>query len=746
MVGLLGFLALVIGSWQGPELPPLPQELAGNEAAHAALRALGAAGTEAERLEAAQTLLQAMAGADPAVQAGYLMACDGAGVFPPSFDLAAAWRSLAAGWSGAPQTILEVLRQKENADRGPLLGAIRAAAILEPGDPEIVQALGPQLDQLDAGPDARRALARITGFWFANWAEFEAWWGSARHLQRNDWLRQALDSGEQRQIALWRSLLEDNPERALEAVASGLPAVVRLGLETMGGLDPATAGAAEALRDLYGRTRDPLLQAMAIQLVPRFLRGREAGAMLDLALVSPAPQVQLAAVRALAEVQPPEEARAGILRALGQAYGSPEGPKGPWSFRHEILVALDKVFGNGNAGDLGPQEEALTAHLLTALDRERNEKVRTALYSLLGSLRRPTYFDMLLPIAADEDRDLADRSSALDALTQIGVAHGRTADLLALLHPLLGHREPDLRYRVLQCLKRVKDPSSLPMLNARLAQEGDPSLRSELLRTYRAFGEVKTPEELDPLLNYQPHPDDYTIHRDSLRDQIGTTDLTKLDHALEVLEARGSWRLAKELLEGFPRDGLPPEEAARLERELTIIRAEWLLTGPLENGRVKQAEAMAGRLGALAAAEPGECRWGILLGRLQARRGLPLEAFSAWRAALLQEGFPAERRWPVTLDAVRALAGLGPAAAPHAGEALDLLARAGDPPEGLAAEVGRLRAQLEALLPPEAAPPASVEEPAAEPPAEESGGQEGAGGDPGAAGAGGSGSGGGSCG
>ncbi|MBC8330221.1 MAG: hypothetical protein ISR76_05225 [Planctomycetes bacterium] len=702
MVHLLGIIALVFGAGQGPELPLLPPELAQSEAVSAAVMALEAAVGDEARLGAAQQLLAALNAEAPDHQAAYLMACDGAGVFPASVDLGASWRGLAAGWPQASTAVLATLRQKENADRAPLRGAIRAAGHLELGDGEVVQAIGPQLDQLDAGADARRALWRITGFWFANWAEFEVWWGKARARSRADWLREALDSGQQGQITLWRELLDARPEKALGAVRSSLPQVVRMGLEGMKTLKPDTEGAPEALRQVFERGQDPQVKALVVQLVPRYLQGKEASGLLDLAMTSSAPLVQLEAVKALAQVQPVAEARAGVLRSLGQVYGLQEGPKGSRDFRRELLVALDKVFGNGHAGaqEADPNEEVLTTYLLVALDQEADDKVRTALYSSLGSLRRPAYFDMLRKFAEDEERVVTDRSSALDALTQIGVAHGRSADLLGLLHPLLSHNEPDLRYRALQCLKLVKDPSSLALLNARLAQEGIPSLRVELLRAYQAFGEVAAPADLDPLLNFQPHPDHFSIHRDSLLGQIGRSDLAKLDHAVSVLKGRQSWRLAKELLESFPRDGLDPAALARVDRELTLTTTEWLLIGKLENGRIRQAEAMAGKLATLAAAEPQASQWSVLLGRLLEKLGDGPAAFAAYSGALLQgQGLDAAQRWPLTLSAVRIVAALGEQGQAQAAEALAILDAAGEPPAELADEVGRLRGQLQPPTP-----------------------------------------------
>lgn len=223
MVRLLAIWVLATGILQGPELPPLPQDLAQDAALQAAVTAVEQAADAEQRLAAAQALLAALSGAEPAQHAAYLMACDGAGVLPAELDLRADWRSLAAGWPGAGAAVLDTLRQKENADRAPLRGAVRAAGHLELGNAEIVQALGPQLDQLDTGADARRSLRRITGFDFDSWADFEGWWGAHRSHDRAAWLRAALDSSEQREIEDQRALLVLRPESALQAVQHPLP-------------------------------------------------------------------------------------------------------------------------------------------------------------------------------------------------------------------------------------------------------------------------------------------------------------------------------------------------------------------------------------------------------------------------------------------------------------------------------------------------------------------------------------------
>ncbi len=711
MVRLLAIWVLATGILQGPELPPLPQDLAQDAALQAAVTAVEQAADAEQRLAAAQALLAALSGAEPAQHAAYLMACDGAGVLPAELDLRAAWRSLAAGWPGAGAAVLDTLRQKENADRAPLRGAVRAAGHLELGNAEIVQALGPQLDQLDTGADARRSLRRITGFDFDSWADFEGWWGAHRSHDRAAWLRAALDSSEQREIEDQRALLVLRPESALEAVQHPLPEVVLLALEAMKTLKPDTPGAAESLRAAYDREQDPVRKAMVVQLVPRFLQGQEAGSLLDLAMTGSVPSVRLEAVKALARVQPPEQARKSVVGAMSRVYGSKEGPKGDADFRRELLVTLEKVFAGAPAAE-GAEEEALTTFLLRALDREAAPRVRTALYGSLGALRRPAYFAMLRPIAADEDRDTADRSSALEALTKIGVAHTRGDDLVELLHPLLSHREPDLRYRAIQCLRQVKDDRSLAQLNLRLAQEGDPSLRTELLRAYRDFGEVAAPAGLDPLLEFQPHANDYAVHRDSLIHQIGGSDLAKLDHAVAKLEQRQSWQLAQELLEAFPRAGLDEGVLLRLDRKLTEVSARWLLVGKLENGRIRQAEAMVGKLAALAEAEPAQARWSVLLARLQEKRGEVQAAFASYRSALGATPAAGPDRWSLTLDAVRLVLSQAAPAPEQAAEALALLDAAGAAPEALAEEVERLRAQLGALAPaPAVEPPAPQPEP-----------------------------------
>lgn len=733
MFHLLGFLALWLGIGQGPGLPPLPQELAANDAVAVAARAFEKAEGDEARQAAAGVLLAALGQADPALQAAYLMACDGAGAMPPGADLAGAWRRLAQAWPKADGAVLAVLRQSESSDRASLRGAIRAAGYLQIGLPVAVQAIAPQLDQPDTGADARAALRRITGSEFASWQEFSAWWEAVgQHGDRAAWLREVLDASLPREVALWRALLGLDAPAALRAIESPLAEVRRLGFEAMKTLPVDTAGAAAALRTAYRNERDPLLRVAVVSLIPRFLQGQEAGSLLDLAMTSPLPAEQLEALKSLARLKPPEEARAGVLRSLTQVYGPPESPVGSAAFRTELLVTLPKVFAgsNGASGAAAPPAEdpsdsELTLLLVRALDREMDPRVRPSLYLALGALRRPAFFDLLRDLARDETRDVADRSNALDALTQIGVANQRRSDLLALLHPLLAHAESTLRYRALRCLVLVGDKTSLPDLNSRLAEEGDAKLRSELLRAFRSFGEVATPEALDPLLRYQPSSEDYLSHKDSLLVQIGP-DAAKLRHAIGALVERRSWQLAKDLLDAYPRDGLAEETLGWLDRESTLVTAEWLLGGKLENGRLRDAEILAGQLAERIAAEPAESVWSVLLARLQERRGDSLAAFAAYRGALSTAGLDASQRWPLTLSAVRIAAALAPQGGAVAADAVALLDAAGDPPSDLADEVERLRAALAPGA--EGEPPLAEETPPPAPPVDDPGsGDEGGG-------------------
>ncbi len=711
---LLLALAL-IGGWspQTAELPPLPPALAGDAALQQATRLLDhGQGDLAARKKAASLLLAGLSSAEGPQQAEFLLTREGAEVFPEGIDLDTPWRRLASSWPQAGEYVRTIILRPGGVDLNHLRGALAAAGHLGLADPEVVAAIGADLDRVPLAERARASLYAITRHEFPDTDAFSKWWETAHSRTRADWLIEAVDDSVQRETGIWRERLAKEPSAALLAVRSPVPEIRLLGYQAMATLPAPPADAkdhpeADTLREIFYTEHRAALRAMLVRLIPQYLNGQDAMALLGQALVSEIPAEREEAARVLPRIRPLEVARAGLLAQLERVYlPTDPDPSATPAFRAALFDGLREVTANGLASS-PDQAERLDAVLELAVGKETDTSVRADLYAALGNLQRPAFFSILLPLAREETRDPADRSAALSALTRIVIgAKLDPAPLLETLHPLLGNGSPDLRYRAIRCLQQLGTPSSAPWLAARLKAETEEWLVPEILKALAGMGEVRDTDQLVPLLAFQPTPKLEKEYLSAVRAAIGTQDLAKLGVALQVFEARQAWSLAFRLLDGYPRDQFEGEDRAGLERRYAFVLSSWLLQEGLGNGRTARAADAATRLAALHEAQPEELRWPLLLARIQTLRGKAPEALAAWqRAAAI--GFPAAERWADTLEAVAAARAAKDPAAAHA-----FLAAAGDPPQELAEEVAALREEFPAPAP---APTPAAEQEETEP-------------------------------
>ncbi|MFQ5750315.1 MAG: HEAT repeat domain-containing protein, partial [Planctomycetota bacterium] len=493
---------------------------------------------------------------------------------------------------------------------------------------------------------AQRALYRITRREFPDRAAFDAWWTAAREGERVDWVLAAEADRTAELVQVWRQRLAENPELALEAIQPHqLRGVRSLGYDAMGTLaaperKPPDSPEAKALIRAFESETMPELRRKILGLVPRFLEGQAALALIDKAMQT-SPRFtgeRVEAARALALIRPVDVGREGTLHYLQRAFQQDQAlPSGNPEVRLELLSSLEVLGVPAGATEFGTL-------LLHALAKENDRTVRDKVFSVAGFLGDEGFFDVLLPYARDADRSLADRSAALDALTRLAERVGKPEKVLGLVHELLGHPDANLRFRAILAARRLKDVSSAPVLAGRLGKETEEWLVTEILKTLAV---IRDPGILDALLAW-PVPRAGSVRKEIpgvLRFQVGE-DAGLLVRAVGVLGGRNDWDLAFPLLEGYRQGGKPPN-SPEFERAYTRTLAHWLLQGDLENGREARAADAVERLGRLAEKEPADREWPRLLARLQTRRGRAREAVEAWKAALGGGAAPlGEREWP----------------------------------------------------------------------------------------------------
>lgn len=621
---------LVGGAGQGGELPPLPPPLDADEALVAAAAALQASPDPAARREAARAVLAGLPEAKPKAVAVFLQGATGSNAFPADHDLTPAWRRLDARWSNLRSWLSTELRTPSQ-EATSLLGAVRAVGLLEAAEVELVEAIAAQLQDPRFSEAARSALQRVTRREFLDRKAFNDWWATAREQGREVWLVDSLDAASLRELALWRRILAQDASASLAAIASPLSSVRALGLERL----PALAGGADApsaagaLRDAFYAERVASLRRAILPLVPQFHSGGDAMGLLNQSLGAVDPLERVEAARALIRVNPPEEARSGLVGHLKRIYFNETGPSDIPEFRSALLSGLRELaptFANETEHD-----SDITLVLVRALDREEDRPTRSRVYHAVAALGWSEFAEVLLPRAADTSQAVEERSDALDALVRAGPEGAARERTLTLLHGLLGDEALD--YRAIQCLRLLKAPESAPHLAQRLASGGEPFVLQVTLQALAALPADAT--ALAPLLAFEPTEDLHESLVRAIQVHVGGAP-GRLKFAARQLFGRGDPALAVALVEGFSRLGLSAADADAVDRELTLILADWLLTDGVGNGRAARVESTASRLRRRSQLEPAEASWPLRLARLEALRGKPEAACDAWEMVFLR--------------------------------------------------------------------------------------------------------------
>ncbi len=627
-------LALLGLGWlgQGAERPELPRLLRRQEDSVEAWED-GLSDSDLEiRAEAASLLLGRIGDVRPAERLEFLMACAGGGFLPS--DLGATFRALSEEWDGAQAAVGKALRSDPGEDGALLRGALIAAGAMELASPEVVEGVAARLRDSATAGLAREALFRITRHEFPDWGSFGEWWQGARESGREAWLLEAMDQALEREIALWKTRLAADPGSALDALLEPISGVRRLGYEGLRALAPGSVPQgptpeAEALVAAFHREPHPGLRRLLVTLIPRFLAGADAVALLDQALESRLPVEREEAARALQLVRPVEVARGGLLRHLGRVYLDAEGgPGASPAFRLTLWAGL---VGLSREGEEAGPDEKLETILLHSLSFEEDPGVRGRVYEAAGVLGSEGFHGVLLPHVLDEERTYRDRRAALDALTSLALSEGQPESLLEVVAPLLNHpQSADLRYAAVVCLQRLQTPGTEPLLLARLKVEPEEYLQNEILKGLR---DVAGPDSLEPLLEWVPSAATRSAWVAVLGKSLGV-DLAALEAAAASLGARADWATARSLVDGFPREGLDEEGLAAHDRLTARTLSLWLLSEGVLEGREAFLRDASGRLGDLAASDPSPSEWFILRGRVDRLAGEASAAFSSFRAAV----------------------------------------------------------------------------------------------------------------
>lgn len=655
-----------------------------------------AATEDSDRAERALILVDAIASfAPPADATDWMLGCAANG----GLETALADRGFAVlrargdGWaegSGFDLHLLQVLDAAPGAEPAPLLAAIRVAGELRVV--EAVPILGRLLDSEDLAVASRGALFQLTRCEFRDARSFSSWWEASQALGREAWLEAADLELRTALLALWKERLEDNPAAARIALLDPVAAVREAALEVLKVLPPDDPANGEALRAAIPLETRRDLRVRSIALVPRFLEGETAVALLDWAM-DQSEEERLAAVRGLATLQPPELARSRLHRHLAAAYAS-DPPLGLPAFRRELIGSLSAVGS-------GPDQEGFVALFLTALQSESDLAARKLIFESAGSLGNTNYLRLLKAVVEDSQENIQLRVAALESSVAIAARHGAAERVLPVLHALLVSPEAALRHRALQQLHRLPDATTAPVLVALLA-DADIERQQQILR---ALAAVPGPDGFQPLLAAPIDPSLGVDYIQALRHQAGD-DLSRVVDAAEALHSRGEASAAVALLDGLPAEGVSEAVSLRAGRLLVIALSDAVGVNESEPLYARYAEAVDG-LNAWIEKESSS-DWPLRRARLQIRRRDYADASDAYRLTLarLPDG---EDPWPLRLEAAAKLVACREVSSLQ--EALVFLD--GEVPEAHRSSVASLRSAAERSLaelqvPPE--PPSSEPE------------------------------------
>jgi HEAT repeat protein len=667
---ILLFLFWCLGLQDAP-WPELPPKLKENAEIRQKYEDEFQNGSPEQRRAAAQIILPALAEADPAAQADFLLGIVARTEVEGIADVHAALLRLEANWNPFSARIEEVLiagvnDHSSDAQAIVLHGALRAAGILELSGASRVSAVAAYLGINGFAPDAREALKVITRHEFRNAADFDGWWQENRERPRTVWIASAADQATSEVASLWRDLLASNPAKALDALQHErleirMLAIGRLAAVPAKSVDAKGRSISEVVSTALQSEVNPSLRGDLVRLVPRIFPEGEHVVVLQELVRAPleTDAVRMAACETLVRARPVEAATRSLVDLVAGFYSQSAVDRGTLAVRAKLVSSLFQIVNsNPAAADLLRPLEAATP----APSASPGEVTEPYLARLEGALRTALVFEtspelvgsllrLTGAIGANEDLialvggfiirpqlTTRERQAAIEAYGAIVGRVGITDDYRNTLAQLIQSPDEQVRFAAAGALASTKDPASFVILSERLLNESESeAMRERLLRQLAKSKAIGTVENL---LKYTmtKRENEFGLYRSVLEKNING-DVEMRFVAIETMLQRPDWELAWRLDTGLPAFD-PAGDVARLALRTTAQVGWALQIAPIPAADDALVVEALARLSAAEAAQPDELEWRKLRAKLLLRISDDVGAFAVLEQVLpmLQTG------------------------------------------------------------------------------------------------------------
>lgn len=663
MILLVLFWCLGFQDASWPELPPKLRE---NAEIRQKYEDELQNGSPEQRRAAAQFILPALAEADPAAQADFLLGIVARDEVDGIADVNAALRRLEASWKPFSARIEEVLiagveDHSSDAQAIVLHGALRAAGILELSAPSRVSAVGAYLGINGFAPDAREALKAITRHEFRDTAQFDRWWQVNREFSRTVWISSAADQATSEVGKLWGDLLASNPAKALDALQHErleirMLALGRLAAVPADSVDAQGRSITEVVSTALQSEVNPSLRGELVRLVPRIFPEGEHVGVLEALVRAPleTDAVRVAACETLVRARPVGAATRSLVDLVAGFYSQSAVDRGTLVVRAKLVSSLFQIVNsNPAAADLlrpvetaTPSPSANPGEVETYLARLEGA-LRTALVfetspELVGSLLRLTG-----AIGANEDLialvggfiirpqlTTRERQAAIEAYGAIVGRVGITDEYRNTLAQLLQNPDGDVRFAAAGALASTKDPAAFVLLSERLLLEKGPEAEAMRERLLRQLAKSKASGTVENLLKYTmtKRENEFGLYRSVLEKNING-DVEMRFVAIQTMLERPDWELAWRLDTGLPAFD-PADDIARLAAR-TMAQVGWALQiVPIPGAEDALVVEAFARLSAVEAVQPDNLEWRKLRANLLLRISDDLGAFAVLETLL----------------------------------------------------------------------------------------------------------------
>ena len=661
------FVLLWCLGFQDASWPDLPPKLKANQELVQEYPAALQKGTAEERRNAAERIFAELQQADPAAAADFLLGLAARDDLNEIVDLKPVLERHQLAWNPFSARIEEVLvhgleHHATPAEAALVHGALRAAGMLELEHPSRVEAIAAFLDVNGFGPDARRALVRITRREFRHRAAFDAWWQDARALPRLDWVLSQADAATLEVISLWRDLIAANPAQALDALQHERVEIRLLALSQLAAVPgDATDGSGRAVTEvvtaaLSGEV-EPRVQVELVRMVPRLYPVEAQVEVLQdiLADNERSNAVRTTAAEVLAQASDSKQAALAFVAELSTAYAPGMAENwGPPSVRVKLISSLHKLVNvneetarflrAGGKADPGPNEasvpdgqrnplQQLEGALATAFAYEQSPEMLQALCRLVGVVGTDqSFLSTLGGLVPRQGLAIEARQATIEAFGAVAGRVGVEQAHLDLLHGLLNDENDDVRFAAAGALGSTGVEAAFVMLADRLSLKTENTAMQN--RLLRQLGKGRVPATVGPLLKYDPSEKQRSLYRDVLDKQIERDEGLRLQ-AMESLYARADYELAWRL-DAQLSDQLEAE-TPDLEREALRARVQtaWVLNNPIPpTAEDRQVAEAFRRVNWMREKQPQDSSWPLLLAQVHLRLNQDAQAFGLLEAAL----------------------------------------------------------------------------------------------------------------